>query len=137
MNLRIVVIAAAPALLVLGCATMTGQEPRNPRAQAALATALQGRTPGQPVDCITNFRTTQMQIIDDWTILFREGSTIYVQKPQGGCRGITSGANTLVTRPFGVNQLCRGDINQLVNLSSGVQAGACVFSDFVPYRRPG
>lgn len=104
-------------------------------AQRELAEALQGRTAGAPVDCIRNLRTTQMQIIDDSTILFQEGSTVYLQRPVGGCNGIASGANTLVTKPFGVNQTCRGDINQLVNLSSGVRGGACVFSEFVPYTR--
>jgi hypothetical protein len=123
------------AVMMTSCTAAPYNRAPGQGAQRELAEALQGRTPGAPVDCIRNFPTTQMHIIDDSTILFQEGGTVYLQRPVVGCNGIASGANTLVTKPFGVNQLCRGDINQLVNLSSGVQGGACVFSEFVPYTR--
>ena len=77
-----------------------------------------------------------MQIIDDWTILFRDGRTIYLQNPRGGCSGIGSRRNVLVTRLFGTNQLCSGDINHLFDPTSGIGGGACVFSEFVPYTKP-
>lgn len=77
-----------------------------------------------------------MQVVDDWTILFRDGGTVYVQNPRGGCPGIGSGRNTLVTRLWGSSQLCDGDISQLVDLSTGSSGGACVLSPFVPYRKP-
>jgi hypothetical protein len=77
-----------------------------------------------------------MQIIDDWTILFRDGRTIYVQNPRGGCPGIGSRRNILVNRVFGTNQLCSGDISHLLDPVSGIQGGACVFGDFVPYTKP-
>ena len=130
-------LAIGSAALLASCSTSAGQETRSPEAQREIAKALAGRTPGKPVDCIGNFRTSNMQVIDDWTILFREGRIIYVQSPQGGCIGIGSGTNTLVTRLYGTSQLCRGDINRVVDLHTGIGGGACVFTPFVPYTKPG
>ena len=124
------------AALLASCSTTPVQETRSPRAQQELAEALAGRVPGKPVSCLPSYRADDMQIIDDWTILFKDGRTVYVQNPRGGCPGIGSRRNILVTRLFGTSQLCSGDISHLVDPSSGIGGGACVFSDFVPYTRP-
>lgn len=126
----------ACAALVASCSTASAQPERTSRASAELAKALQGRAAGPPQRCIPNWRASNMQIIDDWTILFKDGKTIYLQNPRGGCPGIGKGRNTLVTRLWGTGQLCSGDISQLVDLSTGIGGGACVFSDFVPYTKP-
>ena len=132
-------IARIPAFLLAGSALVASCAPapmgRSANATQELATALAGRTAGEPVNCIPTFRANEMQVIDDQTILFRDGSTIYLQKTNGSCPGLASGANTLVTRSHGINQLCSGDIQRLVNLPSGVGAGACVFGPFVPYKK--
>lgn len=124
------------AALLASCSTPAGQQSRSPEAQQELSKALAGRTAGKPVNCIGNFRTSNMQIIDDWTILFREGRTVYVQNPPGGCPGIANGGNTLVSRLYGTNQLCSGDINHIVDLHTGIGGGSCVFTAFVPYTKP-
>jgi hypothetical protein len=124
------------AALLASCSTTPVQETRSPRAQQELAEALAGRVPGKPVSCLPSYRADDMQIIDDWTILFKDGRTVYVQNPRGGCPGIGSRRNILVTRLFGTSQLCSGDISHLIDPSSGIGGGACVFSDFVPYTRP-
>lgn len=130
-------VGLAGVALVASCSTPAGQQTRSPEAQRELSKALAGRTAGKPVNCIGNFRTSNMQIIDDWTILFREGRTVYVQSPHGGCPGISSGSNTLVSRLYGTNQLCSGDINHTVDLHTGIGGGSCVFSAFVPYTKTG
>ena len=76
-----------------------------------------------------------MQVIDDNTILFRDGGTIYLQRPRSTCRGIEYGGYTLVSRMYGDQRLCSGDIQQLVELQTGIHGGTCVFSQFVPYRK--
>ena len=119
-----------------GCSTAPAEMTRSPAAQRELAEALAGRTPGPPVRCLPSTAARNMQIVDDWSILFKDGRTVYVQNPRGGCRGIGSRSNVLVTRLYGTNQLCSGDINHLVDPSTGIQGGACVFSEFVPYTKP-
>ena len=137
MRLRVSpLIAAGSAVLLASCSTAPVQEVRSPKAERELASALAGRTAGPPVRCLPNYRTTQMQIVDDWTILYRDGRTTYVQNPRGGCRGLGIGSYTMVTRQYGTNQMCDGDFNQLVDLRTGVGGGSCIFGPFTPYTKP-
>jgi hypothetical protein len=131
-------LALGGAVLVGSCASAPDQVTHSPKAQRELADALAGRTPAPAVDCIYNFPANQMQVIDDWTILFKErdGRTTYVQNPRGGCPGLGFPGYTLVTRQIGVNQMCSGDIANLVDLRTGTGGGSCVFSPFVPYTKP-
>ncbi|MEA1072565.1 hypothetical protein SH584_06810 [Sphingomonas sp. LY29] len=128
------------SLLCLGalasCSTAPAPEARSPRAVRELADALQGRVAGPPVRCLPNHRTARMEVIDDFTILYRDGRTTYVQNPVGGCRGLSNGGYTLVVRQYGIAQSCEGDINQLIDLRSGSYGGNCQFGPFIPYRNP-
>ncbi|HXG80301.1 MAG TPA: hypothetical protein VNJ05_00710 [Sphingomicrobium sp.] len=123
-------------LSVGACSTAPTSQVQSPRAQSELAEALAGRTPGPAVRCIPSYRSNQMQVIDDYTILFRDGRTVYLQKPSGGCPGISSGGRTLVSRKFGTTDTCEGDINHIVDMPSGMHSGSCVFGPFVPYTKP-
>ena len=129
------IIMAAGALILASCSTATSAPTRSPRAAKELADALAGRVAAPPQRCISNFPQVEVQTIDDWTILYKEGSTIYVQNPRGGCSGLASGARTLVTRQVGTSQMCDGDINQTVDLLSRTGGAACVFGPFIPYTR--
>jgi hypothetical protein len=129
-------VVAGTAALVLGsCSTAPAEQTRSPRAAQELADALAGRVAGPPQRCITTYRTTKVTPINDFTILYDQGGTIYVQNPRGGCPGIGSGSDILVTRQT-TNQLCDGEIAQTVDLTSRVERGGCVFGPFVPYTRP-
>jgi hypothetical protein len=129
-------LALVSTLLLFSCSTTTAEPTRSPREAKALADALTGRVAGPPERCIRNFPTTQVHIIDDWTILYEDGSTIYVQNPQGRCPGIANGSRTLVARQVGTSQMCQGDINEAVDLQTGVGRAPCVFGPFIPYTRP-
>ena len=77
MNYKVSFLAAATATALLaGCSTAPAEQTRSPAAAKELADALAGRTAGPPQRCISNFPNTQVQVIDDWTILYDEGSTI-------------------------------------------------------------
>lgn len=129
-------LATGASAMLLSCSATPVAEAPTPRAQKELAEALAGRVQGPPERCIRNYRTNTMTVIDDYTLLFEEGRTIYLQKPPNGCIGLGNHSRTLVTRPFGTTDLCEGDINRLVDLSVGIQGGACVFGPFVPYTKP-
>jgi hypothetical protein len=136
MNLRVsTLIAVAGATLAASCSSAPVADTRSPRDAQRLAQALSGRVAGPAVRCLPNYRTTDMEVVDDWTILFKEGSTVYVQNPRGGCRGLDNGGYTLVNRQFGVNQICDGDFNQLIDLRTNMYGGNCVYGPFIPYRR--
>jgi hypothetical protein len=137
MNLRPYFLAAATGAALIATSTIAVAEKDSYSARSAekLGKALAGRTAGQPVGCISNMRGSDMTVIDDYTILFKEGGTIYVQKPHGGCYGLGNGNYSLVTRIAGSNRLCSGQIGELVDRVSGYGYGSCVFGEFVPYRK--
>jgi hypothetical protein len=129
-------IGLSAAVLVAACSATPAQPVRSPQASRDLAKALAGYTAGQPVRCIPGFPRVRMQVIDDNTILFSGNRTVYLQRPPGGCLGIGSQSSALVTQTWGVNQLCQGDINRLVDISTGMGGGSCAFGPFVPYTKP-
>lgn len=131
MNLR------ASSMIALGAATLlasgsTAQQGQPSASEQKLANALAGRTAGPPVDCINE--RSRMQVIDDWTILFRDRGVVYVQQPRGGCHGL-SNSMSLIRDSFGTTRICRGDINQIVDVRTGFGTGACTYDNFVPYRK--
>ena len=135
MRLLVSTIMVAAATLAASCSTAATQPGASPKAQRELASALAGRVAQPAVRCLPAYRTTQSQIIDDWTILYRDGRTVYVQHPRGGCRGIGLGGYTMVQRKFGTSDSCDGDIVHLVDLRSGIAGGSCILGPFIPYTR--
>ena len=125
------------AILAVGSCAGTTEYQRSAEAQQDLDKALAGRVAGKPLNCIPNYRATDMQIIDDYTLVFKDGRTVYLQSPHGGCPGIKNHSNILVNRPMGTTQLCSGDINHLIDPATGMAGGSCVFGDFIPYTKPG
>ena len=132
MNLRISSLITAITAALLVSSTAPAKE-GGQRSAEALAKALAGRTPGAPVSCISD--RARMHVVDDWTILYRDRGTIYVQKPRGGCHGLSNNMS-LIRNQFVTTRLCRGDINRIVDVRTGFGTGGCVFSEFVPYRKP-
>ena len=130
-------LSIGAALVLVSCTAGAHEYQRSSEAQQDLDRALAGRVAGKPLNCIPNYRATDMQIIDDYTIIFKDGRTVYLQMPDHGCPGIANHSNVLVNRPMGTSQLCSGDINHLIDPSTGMAGGSCVFRDFVPYSRPG
>ena len=124
------------ASVIASCAPVpaTQNPAQTAQQQDRLQSLLAGRSAGQPVSCLSSYRTTNQINISDNIILFRDGATIYRTDPPGGCPGLASGRYALLTRNP-TSQLCRGDLVQLIDTQSGLIAGTCTFSDFVPYSR--
>jgi len=128
-------LAASGLALLASCVSTPAEITHSPKAQAKLTQALAGRTPGPAVDCIRNYPANQMHIVDDSTILFDQGGTVYVQQPRGGCPGIDTPGNVLITRSVGTNSTCTGDIGNIVHIPTGSGRGSCIFSQFIPYTK--
>lgn len=111
------------------------ETPRNPRVMQDLIARLGGRLVGPPQSCLSRRRADSMHIVDDYTILYRDGATTWRNDPPGGCNGLGRPGSAMVSRTIG-SQLCRGDIVNIVDNRSGFQSGTCVLGDFVPFRRP-
>jgi hypothetical protein len=125
-------------LLVLaataGCAT--GPQPEaqlSPKESLQLARALDGKTAGKPVSCISTALGRDMQRIGGDTLIYRVNrKLVYQNKLVGSCRGFSVG-EALVMKVYG-SQYCRGDIAHVVDMTTGTMTGSCALGDFVPYQ---
>ena len=131
--MRILWLSCVSAAVLAGCATPPPQG-RSPAAERHLQQMLAGKTPGAARTCMPYRSSSDMVIIDNDTVLFRDGGRrVWRSEMRGPCTLLGSGAYTLVTRNFGATGPCRGDIAHLVDLSSGMNVGSCVWGDFVSY----
>ncbi len=128
-NLMLTIAVTAMA----ACATASEPVQRSARMQQTYDRLLAGKVAGKPESCLPTYRSNDMTVIDDHTILVRDGRTVYVNNPPGGCMNLHQSGRALVTRNVGP-QLCRGDIGTVVDNTSGVTVGSCALGDFVPYR---
>lgn len=131
--MRLLILATA-AVGLTACATAVDQPAQRTAAnQATYDRLLAGKAAGRPEKCLPLQRSNDMVVIDDDTILYRDGRTTYVNKPLGSCNLLGRGSYALVTRSVG-SQLCRGDIGTVTDMTSGITVGSCAMGDFVPYR---
>ena len=128
-SLTIALIASALA----ACTTAPEPMTRSAEAEAQLNKLLAGRTAGAPVNCLPTWRSGDMVTIDDNTVVFKNGRTVYRNDFRGGgCNRLGSGHYALLTKTTGTS-LCSGDIAQVVDVANGFTVGSCVLGDFVPF----
>ena len=128
-------LALAVAMLP-GCTTQPPQASRSAEAQAEFQKLTAGKVAGAPITCLPSYRSSNMVTIDDGTVAFKNGRTVYVNHLLGECNGLQSGFYTLVTRSSG-SGLCRGDIARVADVSTGMIVGSCAVGDFIPYTPAG
>lgn len=101
--------------------------------EAKLAKLLEGRVAGEPQDCISLTNARSSQIIDKTAIVYRAGSTLWVNRPRGGASSLDDD-DIMVTKTIG-SQLCSIDTVQLHDRTSNMYSGFVSLGEFVPYRR--
>lgn len=107
----------------------------SPQGEEELERALAGRVAGQPVQCITTFQSSSSRIIDRTAIIFRVGSTLYVNRPRSGAESLDR-SDALFSRRFGpASRLCSDETMRVIDPNSGIMNGIVFLGDFVPYRR--
>ena len=136
--MRSLLLMSAAAAVALGaCTTAPQPETRSARAEAHLQSLLAGRVAGPPQACLPSYRSNDMVVVDDNTLVFRDGARVYRNDlAGGGCSRIGRGQYALLTRLYGTSDLCRGQVADVVDVSNGMTVGSCVMGDFVPYTRP-
>ncbi|MCJ2182097.1 hypothetical protein MTR62_05180 [Novosphingobium sp. 1949] len=130
---------SAIAALVTGLATATlalapaAQAKPKLTGEEQLAKMLEGRTAGKPVNCIPYSRTNDATVIKKTAIVYRSGSTLYVNRPTNA--DLLDDDDILVTRLWG-SQLCSVDTIQLHDrMSPSMWRGFVGLREFVPYRK--
>lgn len=126
----IATIIAAAAIAVVPAASakekLTGEE--------QLAKLLGDRVAGEPQNCIQLTGSNSTTIIGGTAIVYRIGSTMWVNRPKGGAESLDDD-DILVTKLTG-SQLCSIDTVQLRDRTSRMYSGFVSLGEFVPYRRP-
>lgn len=127
----------ASAGLLASCATTGAPEPRTAKAQAELTRWLDGKVAGKAQSCLPTYRSQDMVVIDENTILFRDGSNrVWRTDLRGPCNGLGRPGTALLTKQFGGTGLCSGEIAQVVDTAQGFAVGSCALGEFVPYTGP-
>lgn len=124
------VMMAAAALAMAGAgAQAAGRAEQN---QARLAKMLEGRTAGEPVSCITTFRSDKLQVIEEVALVYDAGDTLYVAKPTEP--GALRRDDVVVINRFG-GQLCHSDVIRTIDRTGGYTTGVLFLEKWVPYRK--
>lgn len=98
-----------------------------------LAKMLDGREAGKPVSCIPYSQTQNATVIDKTAIVYRVGSTLYVNRPTNVDR--LDDDDVMVTKIY-TSQLCNLDTVQMHDRNAGFMwTGFIGLQDFVPYRK--
>ncbi|MDR6848638.1 hypothetical protein J2X47_000081 [Sphingomonas sp. BE270] len=114
------------ALLVSALATMVASDSKD------LDKALAGRVAGKPETCLSTSRIGSPQVIDDHTLLYRDGGRIWRNDLPDACPGLDDDV-IVVTEVFG-GQLCRGDLFYTLERSGlGIPGPRCRLGAFVPW----
>ncbi|HEV2600559.1 hypothetical protein [Sphingopyxis sp.] len=98
-----------------------------------LAKLLEGRVAGEPQNCLPLTSLGSSQVIDKTAIVYRAGSTLWVNRPDGGAQSLDDD-DILVLKTTG-SQLCSIDTIELRDRSSHMYSGFVSLGKFVPYRR--
>jgi hypothetical protein len=134
--MRNAIILGAAALALAGCTGDTRMgETSQARAQRDLAEALKGRVAGTPTDCISDTQVDGPQIIDERTLLYREGRRVWRAELASACPGLDP-YDTVVVELHG-SQLCRNDQFRAVSPGSHIPGPYCRFARFTPYTEAG
>jgi hypothetical protein len=99
-----------------------------------LARMLEDRTAGEPKRCIDNRHGTNLAIIEGTALVYRDGSTLWVNVPADP-KSLDDG-DAVVIRQFG-HQLCSTDVVTTFDPVVGMYTGNVFLNEFVPYRKAG
>ena len=131
------------SLLLIGamtasCAAGPEQPIRSARGQEQYQMLVSGKTARPQLSCLPSYSANDMTVIDGRTLAFRRGTgTVYIVNLSPGCELAGGGTYALVSRQFGGQGLCRGDIQQVMDLTNRITVGSCTVGAITPYVRPG
>jgi hypothetical protein len=124
-----------PAAIVLAAlASAVPADAAREKGEAKLAKLIDGRVAGAPVHCLSSTQRRNMQVVDRTAFVFKDGDTLYVNRPSGA--SFLTWSDVPVFKVWG-NQLCDKDMVHLRDRSTGMQGATLSLGDFVPYKRAG
>lgn len=127
---KLIPAALAAAALAAGAPAAAAHE----KGEAKLAKIIDGRMAGAPVHCLSTFQRRNMEVVDRTAFVFRDGDTLYVNRPSGA--NFLTWSDVPVFKIWG-SDLCDKDMVHLHDRSTGMPGATLSLGDFVPYKRAG
>lgn len=101
---------------------------------AARTSALAGRVAGPAQTCVPTRPTTNLRVVDDSTLVYGSGRTVYLNHLRAACSGLNP--TTTLIFDLHASQYCSGDHFRTIETGASVPGPACLLGDWVPYRAP-
>lgn len=129
-----VIIGALGAVTVSPAAAEDQAKQDMSQGEAELAELLDGRVAGEPVRCLRQSQHRGIQIIDDTAMVFRSGSTIYVNRTNAP--RFLDEFDLPVFEMFGSSLCTRDQVEMRNRLANASFAGPIILlGEFVPYTK--
>jgi hypothetical protein len=101
---------------------------------SVLAQELSGRIAGTPQSCVSSVPNQNLRVINQSTLAYGDGRTIYVNHLPGPCPGLGP-LNTLIV-DVQSGHYCRGDRVRGLETGAIIPGPSCNLGDWTPYRTP-
>lgn len=124
--------ALLTATVMAFAAPVAGAADRKEEAEARLAKMLEGRVAGEPVSCITTFRSDRLQVMEHVGLVYDAGDVIYVARAKYA--EDLDHDNIVIMERTG-SQVCNTDIIRTIDRATGFHTGVVFIEHFVPYRK--
>lgn len=123
-------ISAAVAAMAM-TVPATAQD-REERGAIAFAELVEGRTAGEPTNCINTFQSNRLRVEENVGLVYERGDTIWVARTTNP-RSLDRWDVPIIERYS--SRLCTTDVTRTIDRSSGMFSGVLFLDDFVPYTR--
>ena len=122
-----------PLLFATAACAATGAGPG--RGEAELANELEGRTAGEPRECVSPSPGASLTARGPRALVYRRGDTLWVNRLAAACPGLDE-MSQIVIEVHG-SRYCRGDRFRVREPGLSIPGPICVLGNFTPYRRQG
>ncbi len=129
--LKALSITAASLALAISAAPLSAQD-REERAEQAFQELIEGRTAGEPTNCINTFQPNRLRVEEHVGLVYERGDTIWVARARNPEN--LSHWDVPVIERYG-SRLCTNDVMRTIDRTSGMFSGVLMLDDFVPYTR--
>lgn len=131
--LKLIAAPLAAAAMLVGPSVGAEEQGEPSAGEIKLAKMLEGRVAGEAQSCIRVRPNYDLKVIDGTALVYKSGSTLYVNIPDNA-RAIDD-SDTLVRRTSFASRVCNTDIITTVDQTSGFYTGNILLGDFIPYRK--
>lgn len=123
-------LSLSVAVAAMALAAPASAQDREERAEQAFQELVEGRTAGEPTNCISTFQSNRLRVEEHVGLVYERGDTIWVARARNP-RSLDRWDVPVIERHG--SRLCSNDVMRTIDRSSGMFSGVLLLDDFVPY----